>query len=266
MSSRGTSSVRDPEGGYSAPELMVAAAAREIRDGDVVFVGMRLPMLAFVVAKRLHAPRAVAYFECGIVRETVPDEMLYTLADPPAFRGAGWATQTTFLLGQLAAGWVDVGFIGGAQMDRFGNLNTSVIGPFERPKVRLPGGGGATDFACLAGRMIIVMPHERRRFVGKVDFVTSPGFGEGDGWRNRVGLPRGGPAAVVTTLGVLRFDERGEAYLASYHPFSSVAEAVDATGWELHVSEKVGETAPPTEEELAAMRAYDSTGFWTSEK
>lgn len=249
--------------GYTGPELMVAAAAREIRDGDVVSVGMRLPMLAFVVAKRLHAPRAVAYFECGIVRETIPDEMLYTLADPPAFRGAGWATQTTYLLGQVGAGWVDVGFVGGAQMDRFGNLNTSVIGPFEQPEVRLPGGGGAADFACLARRMVLIMPHQRRRFVEKVDFVTSPGFGDGDGWRERVGLPRGGPAAVVTTLGVLRFDEHGEAYLASYHPFSSVDEVRDATGWELRVADDVCETPPPTKEELAAMREYDPEGFWT---
>jgi len=246
----------------SPQEVMICAAAREIRDGEVVFVGMRLPMMAFAVAKRLYATEAVAYYECGLVRETVPEEMLFTLADPPAYRGAGWATQTTYLLGQMAAGRVQLGLIGGAQIDRHGNLNTSRIGDGDHPLVRLPGGGGATDFACLAHRTIIAMPHEKRRFVERVDYITSPGYGEGGDWRTRQGLPRGGPSAVISTLGLLRFDEGGEAYLASYHPHSSAQEVVDNTGWDLAVASDVTATPAPTEEELAVIREYDPAGFW----
>ncbi|MHB9149950.1 MAG: CoA-transferase subunit beta [Thermoleophilia bacterium] len=247
---------------YSPGELMVCTAAREIRDGEVVFVGMRLPMLAFCVAKELHAPRAVGYFELGIVRETPPAEMLYTMGDPMNLQGAGWATQTAYLMGLLASGHVDVGFIGGAQIDRYGNLNTSLVRNGDET-VRLPGSGGAADIASLARRLVLIMPHEKRRFVERVDYVTSPGYGEGRGWRERVGLPRGGPSAVITTLGLLRFYETGEAYLHSYHPFSTRDEVVAETGWELAVAPDVAPTPAPSEEELATIRRYDPDGFWT---
>jgi len=248
---------------YTPQELMVAAAAREIKDGEVVFVGMRLPLIAFVVAKRTHAPTAVGYFECGIVRETPSPELLYTMADPPNVVGAAWATQLPYLMGLMASGWVDVGFIGGAQVDKHGNLNTSYIGSFKAPDVRLPGSGGAADIASLARRLLIIMAHERRRFVEQVDYITSPGYGEGGEWRQMVGLPRGGPSAIITTLGILRFDERGEAYLASYHPFTTVDEVRANTGWALNVAPDVHPTPPPTEEELRIIREYDPHGFWT---
>lgn len=248
---------------YTPQELMVAAAAREIKDGEVVFVGMRLPLIAFVVAKKTHAPAAVGYFECGLVRETPSPELLYTMADPPNVFRAAWATQLTYLMGLMAAGWVDVGFIGGAQIDRYGNLNTSYIGSFKRPQVRLPGSGGGADIASLSKRLLIIMAHEKRRFVERVDYITSPGYGTGNGWRQTVGLPRGGPSAVITTLGVLRFDEHGEAYLASYHPFSSVEEVRANTGWDLKVAPDVHPTPPPTPEELRVIREYDPQGFWT---
>ncbi len=279
--------------GYSAGELMVACAAREIRDGEVVFVGMRLPLLAFALAKRTHAPRAVGLFENGIVRDDPARALLYTMSDGPNIAGALWCTRMMEVMALLHQGAVDVGFIGGAQMDRFGNLNTSYVIPARsedrtgglarsenragghapsesRPSgppgvgIKLPGSGGAADIAALAGRLLIIMEHERRRFVPRVDYLTSPGYGEGGDWRNRVGLPRGGPAAAITTLGVLRFDpETREAYLDSYHPGASPAGVRANTGWDLRVAAGARETPAPTSDELRIIREYDPKGFWT---
>ncbi len=250
--------------GYTDRELMVIAAAREIRDAEIVFVGMRLPMLAFALAKRTHAPGAVGVFENGVVRETPAAEMLFTISDPPNVAGAAWSTGTREVMALLQQGLVGVGFIGGAEVDRFGNLNTSYIGDWQRPRVKLPGGGGGPDIASLAGRFVIIMPQERHRFRERVHYVTSPGHGEGGDWRRRVGLPGGGPVALITTLGVFRFDgATKEAYLASYHPGQSVDTVRAETGWELRVAADVRETASPTPAELSIVRECDPEGFWT---
>src|SRR5438105_13046533 len=185
---------------YTDRELMVIAAAREIRDGDVTFVGMRLPLLAFALAKRTHAPAALGLFENGIVRETPSAEMLITMSDPPNLAGATWSTGTANMMGMLAQGLVDLGFIGGAAVDRFGNLNTSYIGDFRQPEVKLPGSGGGADIAILSRRWVTLLSHERRRLVDRVSYVTSPGYGDGSpGWRGRQGFPGGGPPAILTT-------------------------------------------------------------------
>ncbi len=249
---------------YTAQEMMVAVAARQIRDEELVFVGMRLPLLAFALAKRMHAPRAIGLFECGLMRDWPAPELLYTMSDPPNISGALWSTRMINLMGLLQQGAVQLGIVGGAEVDRFGNLNTSYIGPPEHPSVKLPGSGGAADIASLAGRFLIIMQHEGRRFKDRVDYVTSPGYGNGGNWRRQVGLPGGGPAAIVTTLGTLTFDpETKEAILASYHPGVSPDEVRRQTGWPLRVSSTVHATAPPTEEELAIIRSYDPKGFWT---
>ncbi|PYR33565.1 MAG: CoA-transferase, partial [Acidobacteria bacterium] len=147
---------------YSRAEVMVAEAAREIADGEVVFVGMRLPLIAFVVAKRTHAPNAVGLFELGVMRDAPSPELLYTMGDPPNVRGATWCARTVDLMGLLQQGAVDAGFIGGAEVDRRGNLNTTAIGPDrERPAVQLPGSGGGADIASLAKRLIVIMAHEK---------------------------------------------------------------------------------------------------------
>lgn len=251
--------------GYTRAELMVVAAAREIRDREVVFVGMRLPLLGFQLAKHTHAPDAVGIFELGIVRDAPAPEPILTMGDLPNLHRASWLADTGDVMGLLQQGRVDLSFIGGAQVDRHGNLNTTWIGLPERPDTRLPGSGGACDLASLARRHIIIMAHEQRRFVPRVDYITSPGYGEGAGWRERVGLPRGGPAAVITTLGVLRFDEAsGEMVLAATHPGVSVDEVVASTGWPLVVADAVSETPAPTDEELAILRRFDPEGFWTS--
>ncbi|OGO40219.1 MAG: CoA-transferase, partial [Chloroflexi bacterium RBG_16_57_9] len=190
---------------YTPQELMVAAAAREIGDGEVVFVGMRLPLLAFALAKNTHAPRAIGLFENGLVRDTPSSELLYTMSDAPNVVGASWCTRMVNIMGLLQQGCVDLGFIGGAEIDRYGNLNTSYIGGYERPQVKLTGSGGGADIASLSKRFIVIMAHEKRRFVERVSYITSPGFGDGKGpegpvrWRQQVGLPRGGPAALITT-------------------------------------------------------------------
>lgn len=249
-------------------ELMVAQAAREIADGECVFVGMRLPLIAFVVAKRTHAPNAVGLFELGILREVPSPELLYTMGDPPNIRDATWCTGTLELMGLLARGEVDVGFIGGAEIDRRGNLNTTAIGHDRaRPDVQLPGSGGGADIASLAHRLIVIMPHDRRRLRERVDYVTSPGYLDGAGGRARAGLPRGGPATLITTRAVFRFVE-AEAVLWSIHPGESRDSVIADVGWaDARVRRDDGGAPPttesPSEETLAIIREYDPHGFWT---
>jgi glutaconate CoA-transferase subunit B len=249
---------------YTPGELMVVAAAREIRDAEVVFVGMRLPLLAFSLAKRTHAPRAIGLFENGLVRDRVPPPDLYTMSDAPNIAEAAWATSLLEIMQLLQRGDVDLGFIGGAEVDRFGNLNTSAIGPRDHPRVKLPGSGGGADIACLARRLVALMEHAPHRLRERVDFITSPGYGSGGAdWRQHQGLVRGGPAAVITTLGVLRFDPNGEAYLASYHPFTTPEAVRQATGWPLRLGPECAPTPPPSPDELRLIREADPHGFWT---
>ena len=249
---------------YNLSQLMVTAAAREITDGEVVFVGMRLPLLGFLLAKSTHAPNAIGVYELGIVRDTVAHQPILTMGDLPNLNRAQWLADTADAMALLQQGTVDVSFIGGAQVDRFGNLNTSYIGGIKNVKTRLPGSGGACDLACLARRHIIVMNHQKRRFVPRVDYITSPGFGSGGGWRAKNGLLRGGPSAVITTLGVLRFEpETGEMLLSSIHPGVSIDQIHQNTGWQLKVAPDLETTPPPTPNEMAMIRQFDPEGYWT---
>jgi glutaconate CoA-transferase, subunit B len=249
---------------YSFGEMMVVAAAREIHDEELAFVGMRLPMLAFAVAKRTHAPHAIALFENGVIRETPAAESLYTMGDPANLQGATLCGTMLDVMGLLQQGRVHVAFLGAAEVDRFGNLNTT-WGRRDGKDVRLPGSGGACDLACLAQRTVILIPHERSRLVERVAFLTSPGFGTGGDWRRTQGLPaNSGPSAIVTTKGVLRFGADGEAFLAAVHPGASAEDALHSAGWTMRTAAKIGETLPPSAEELAAIRALDPNGFWTA--
>lgn len=251
-------------GEYTPQELMVVCAARQIRDGEVVFVGMRLPLIAFALAKRTHAPTAVGLFENGLVRDTPSPELLLTMGDAPNILGAEWATRTVALMGLLAQGCAQLGFVGGAEVDRFGNLNTSYVGSREHPVVKLPGSGGGADIASLAGRLAIIMAHDRKRFPERVSYITSPGYGDGGNWRERVGLPRGGPAAVITTLAVLGFTaDTHEMELRSWHLGGSPEGVRAQTGWDLRVAANATETPAPTADELRIIRECDPQGFWT---
>lgn len=245
---------------------MVTAAAREIADGEVVFVGMRLPLLGFLLAKSTHAPEAVGIYELGIVRDTLAPEPILTMGDLPNLYRARWLADTADMMGLLQQGQVDVSFIGGAQIDRFGNLNTSYIGGVENVTTRLPGSGGACDLASLAQRHIIIMNHQKRRFVPQVDYITSPGYGTGAGWRRKVGLPRGGPTTVITTMGVLQFDPQSrEMILVSVHPDVSVETVQDHTGWPLQIADDLTQTPKPTEKELEMLQRFDPQRYWTSD-
>ena len=249
---------------YTKSELMVAAASREIADGEVVFVGMRLPPLGFLVAKSLRAPHAIGVYELGIIRETVASEPILTMGDLPNLYRSQWLADTRDTMSLLQQGLVDVSFIGGAQVDRFGNLNTTLTGSSAGVTTRLPGSGGACDLACLAHRHIIIMAHEKRRFVPRVDYITSPGYGDGKGWRESVGLVRGGPSAVITTLGIFSFDPLTcEMVLTSLYPGVTVEMVRAQTGWPVRISAELAWTPPPTLQELSSLRRFDPDGYWT---
>lgn len=248
---------------YTLNELMVVAAAREIKDGEIVFVGMRLPLIAFVVAKRTHAPNAIGLFENGVVRSTPSPELIYTMADPPNILGATQCLDMGTLMGLLQSGRVNLGFLGAAEVDRYGNLNSTEVSG-KNGIVRLPGSGGACDIASLAHRFVALLEHSRHRLPERVSYITSPGNGDGAGWRKRIGLPRGGPSAVITTKCVLRFAEDGEAFLSTVHPGVTEDDVLANTGWKLMVADSVQPTPEPDEAELKAIREYDKKGFWTS--
>lgn len=243
---------------FNPRQLMVVAAARQVRDGEVVFVGMRLPLLGFAVAKATHAPRALGLFENGILRDRPAEALLHTMSDPPNVVDAVACMGLLDAMTMLQAGRVDLGFLGAAEVDRFGNLNTTQVG-----STRLPGSGGAADIASLARRFVVLIEHQPRRLPPTVSYMTSPGFGDGPGWRRRVGLPRGGPAAVITTLGVFGFDEATcEMVVRSLHPGVDAGMVRAATGWPIAVPADPPRTPEPTPEELAAIKRFDPDGFW----
>lgn len=237
----------------SAPspyQLMVAVAAHTLNDGDVVFVGIGLPNVAVNLARRTRCPNLVLIYESGAIG-AAPTRQPASIGDPALVAGAlGVCSMSEVFNYYLQRGWIDVGFLGGAQIDRFGNLNTTVIGRYERPKVRLPGSGGACEIATLAKKVVIVMPHRKRAFPERVDFITSPGYLDGGPARERLGLT-GGPVQVVTDLGALEFDPKSrEMILVSAHPGVSREQVQEQTGWALKVREPLATTPLPTKEEL----------------
>jgi glutaconate CoA-transferase, subunit B len=240
---------------YTRRELMVVAAGREIHDHEVVFVGMRLPLLGFGLAKATHAPNAVGLFENGVIRDRPAEAFIYTMGDPPNIAGAIACLGLLDVMSLLQAGRVDVGFIGGAQIDPLGNLNTTRTGG-GGSLVRLPGSGGGGDIASLAGRTVLIMEHEPRRFREHVDYITSPG--------HFPGRRRGGPATLITTLGVFGLSPTG-ARVRSLHPGVTPEQVRAATGFPLAMAETVASTPAPTADELAYIRRADPEGFWTGD-
>lgn len=259
--------------GYIKPELMACCGAREIRDRDVVIVGTGFPAMSANIAKELHAPNARLMQESGVY-DAQPRRPALSVGDPALNPGAAMIGGLVEIMGLfLQAGHVDVGFLSGSQVDKYGNINTTVIGDYDNPKSRLPGSGGANPIGSLAKRILIIALHNTRRLAEKVDFITTPGYIDGPGARERWGLPPDtGPEVLITNKAVLRFDKSsGEAYLESYHPGSSVDDAVENTPWNLTVSDDVRETEPPTGEELRVIRevldpnrvisVYESRGY-----
>lgn len=239
---------------YSSSELMTINAARLLRNGDVVFVGVGLPNLACNLARRTHAPNLVMIYEAGVIGAQ-PARLPLSIGDPTLVSGAlAVCSMYDIFAFYLQRGNVDVGFLGGAQIDRFGNINATVIGPYEQPKVRLPGSGGSMEIAAWANRCYILTPHQKRRFPEKLDFRTSAGFLGGRAERQAAHLRGGGPLAVVTDLGVLEPDESGELVLTALHPGATAEQARENTGWELKIAPSLRQTPPPGEEELRILR------------
>ncbi len=232
---------------------MVCQASRMLADGEVVFVGIGLPNLACNLAKRLHAPCLILVYESGAIGAS-PERLPISIGDPALVTDSiGVASMYDVFYAYLEGGRIDVGFLQGSQIDRYGNINTTVIGDYESPSVRLPGSGGACEFAILARRVLVIAPQDARAFPERVDFVTSPGYLDGKGRREELGMPGGGPQAVVTNLGCYEFQD-GEMTLVSLHPGCTVDDVRANIGWEVRVADRLSTTEPPTAEELRLMR------------
>ena len=246
-----------PDPTLTPAELMTVNAARLLRDGDVVFVGVGLPNLACNLARRTHAPGLVMVYEAGVIGAQ-PARLPLSIGDPTLVSGAlSVCSMFEVFACYLQRGLVTVGFMGGAQIDRFGNVNATVIGPYNKPKVRLPGSGGSMEIAAWADRCYYITPHEKRRFPPRVDFRTSAGFLGGRHERQVSGLRGGGPAAVVTDLGILEPNEDGELVLAAVHPGVDPAQAQAQTGWDLQIVSPLRRTEPLAASELALLRQLD---------
>jgi glutaconate CoA-transferase subunit B len=239
---------------YTSSELLTINAARLLRDGDVVFVGVGLPNLACNLARRTHAPNLLMIYEAGVIGAQ-PARLPLSIGDPTLVSGASavCSMYDIFAL-YLQRGNVDVGFMGGAQIDRFGNINATVIGDYHHPKVRLPGSGGSKEIAAWANRVYVLTPHNKRRLPAQVDFQTSAGFLGGRAERDALRLRGGGPQVVVTDLGLLMPDETGELVLTALHPNASEAQAIENTGWELKVAADLQTTKAPSISELRILR------------
>jgi glutaconate CoA-transferase subunit B len=239
---------------YSSSELMTINAARMLRNGDKVFVGVGLPNLACNLAQRTHAPDLLLIYEAGVIGAR-PSRLPLSIGDPTLVSGAaGVCSMYDIFSLYLQRGNVDVGFLGGAQIDQFGNINATVIGDYHHPKVRLPGSGGSMEIAAWANRCYMITPHQKRRFPARLDFCTSAGYLDGRANRQATGVRGAGPQAVVTDLGILEPDETGELVLAALHPGISIEQACASTGWPLKTSPALKYTLPPLPEELRILR------------
>lgn len=239
---------------YTSSELLTINAARLLLDGDTVFVGVGLPNLACNLARRTHAPNLLMIYEAGVIGAQ-PARLPLSIGDPTLVSGAlAVCSMYDVFAFYLQRGNVDVGFMGGAQIDRFGNINATVIGDYYQPKVRLPGSGGSMEIAAWANRCYLLTPHSKRRFPEKLDFRTSAGFLSGRSERQASGVRGGGMLAVVTDLGILEPDETGEMLLTSLHPGATLEQARENTGWQLKAAGDLHITQAPTAEELRILR------------
>lgn len=240
---------------------MIIHAARLLRDGDVVFVGVGQPNLACNLAKRTHAPNLVMIYEAGVIGAE-PARLPLSIGDPTLVSGSlSVVSMYDIFANYLQRGNVDVGFMGGAQIDKYGNINATVIGDYAQPKVRLPGSGGSQEIAAWANRCYIMTPHQKRRFPEKVDFLTSAGFLSGRSAREATGARGGGMLAVVTDIGMLEPDETGEMILTALHAGKTIEDAKANTGWDLKTASHVQTTDPVTEKELTILRYGHASGL-----
>jgi len=242
--------------GYTRQEMMAIAAAREIKDGDIVFCGTGISMLAAMAAKHISAPESVIVFETGAIDPSL-DEIPLAVSDSRIMHGSSMdsgVADAFALMQNQSIGQRVVGILGAAQIDRFGNLNSTVIGDYFKPRIRFPGSGGACDVASFAGRTIVFMRHERSRFVQKLDYFTSPGWIDGSRGREKEGLPPGGPVAVITDMAVMRFDEKTrEMYLAGCYPGIAPEAVLENMGFGVDLA-RAERIPPPSAEEVRILR------------
>ncbi len=245
---------------WTRDEMMTVVAARRLRRATTCFVGIGLPSTAANLARATHAPDVVLIYESGTLGAK-PDRLPLSIGDGVLADTADVVTSVPEVFNYwLQPGRIDVGFLGAAQLDRYANINTTVIGEYDSPKVRLPGAGGAPEIAASCGEVIVAMRQSRRAFVDRVGFVTSFGYGRGPGDRERLGLRGAGPRCVITDLGVLEpHPETLELVLTAVHPGVTADEARAATGWDLVVADDLAQTPPPTHDELAVLRRLEAT-------
>ncbi|MDX9830827.1 MAG: CoA-transferase [Anaerolineae bacterium] len=250
---------------YTPSELMITSSARALAGERVVFVGVGQPNIACNLARRTVAPDLELVYESGVFGAR-PARLPLSIGDPTLVSGATLAcSMPDLFMYYLQGGRIEVAFLGAAQIDRFGNLNTTVIGDYHRPKVRLPGSGGACEIAIHAKKVYLIMPLGKRAFVERIDFCTSPGHLDGPGARAALGMPGGGPRLVVTDKAILTFDAASsEMVLSSVHPGVSVEEVQAGVGWPLKIAADLATTEPPTAEELRLIREeLDPDGVYT---
>ena len=233
---------------------MACVSSRALEDRKSIFVGTGLPIIATMLAQKLHAPDLLVVFEAGGIGPKLPTIPI-SVGDSRTFHKAVMAASMDYAMGMAQAGLVDYGFLGAAQIDKYGNLNTTVIGDHDSPKVRLPGSGGANDLGSLCHKTVTLMKHDKIRFVNKLDYLTTPGYLTGPGAREAAGLPaETGPHRVISQLGVMGFDEKSkEMKLLQVHPGVTVDDVIENTGFEMLIGD-VKETESPTEEELRILR------------
>src|SRR5215216_2353517 len=243
------------EGSCTTNEMMTVAASRELKDGIMCFVGIGLPSEAANLARATHAPGCVLVYESGTIGAK-PDVLPHSIGDGVLAEHADSVVPIPEVFAYwLQTGRIDVGFLGAAQLDRYANINTTVIGPYESPKVRLPGAGGAPEIAASAREVVVILRQKPRSFVEELAFVTSVGHRYGGESRKELGYSGAGPAIVISDLGILRPDpETKELTMTALHPGVTVEEAKEATGWQLKVAEELESTDPPTERELEILR------------
>lgn len=247
---------------YTPTELLACTASRVLEDGKSIFVGTGLPMIAAMLAQRTHAPNLLVIFEAGGIGPQSP-ALPISVGDSRTFHRAVAASSMHDVMSLLQNGYIDYGFLGAAAIDAYGNINTTIIGDWERPTVRLPGSGGANDIGSLCWRTILVMRQDKRRFVNELSFLTTPGYLTGPGAREAAGLPEGsGPYRVITQLGVYGFDETSRRIaLISRHPGVTLEEIQANSGFEIIIPGEIVESAPPTPEEQRILREIDPAGM-----
>ncbi|HDM66804.1 MAG TPA: 3-oxoacid CoA-transferase [Thermoplasmatales archaeon] len=253
---------KNREKGYTSTELLACVASRLLEDGKTVFVGTGLPMIAAMLAQRTHAPNLLLFFEAGGIGPQIP-VLPISVGDSRTFYQAVAASSMHDIMSIAQNGFIHYGFLGAAQIDMYGNLNTTVIGLYEQPKVRLPGSGGANDVGSLCHKTIIIMRQDKHRFVETLDFLTTPGYLTGYDAREKTGLPRNsGPYRVITQLGVYGFEEETKRMkLISIHPGVTIDEIKKNSSFDIIIPDEIEQTSPPSKKELKILKEIDPTGI-----